>query len=94
MVTHLDVPGEVTGAERAQEVLRAWVADGGLVCALQPDAWENTAAWGLLLADLARHVANATRELNGVEPAVTLAGIRAMFEAELDAPTDEPTGHF
>lgn len=47
MVTNLDVPGEVAGAERAQEVLRAWVADGGLVCALQPDAWENTAAWGL-----------------------------------------------
>ncbi len=94
MVANLDVPGEVAGAERAQEVLRAWVADGGLVCALQPDAWENTAAWGLLLADLARHVANATRELKGVEPAVTLAGIRAMFEAELDAPTDEARGHF
>ena len=94
MVANLDVPGEVTGAERAQEVLRAWVADGGLVCALQPDAWENTAAWGLLLADLARHVADATRELKGVDAAVTLAGIRAMFEAELDAPTDEARGHF
>ena len=94
MVKNLDVPDEVTGAAEGQEVLRAWIADDGLVCALQPDAWENTAAWGLLLADLARHVANATRELEGVDPAVTLAGIRAMFVAELDTPTDQPTGHF
>ena len=48
MVTHLDVPGEVTGAERAQEVLRAWVADGGLVCALQPDAWGEYGGVGIV----------------------------------------------
>jgi hypothetical protein len=94
MQRHLDVPAEVAGASEAQELFRAWAADGGLVCALQPDVWEDTATWGLLLADVARHVANANAELRGVEAKVTLAGIRAMFNAELNAPTDEPKGHF
>ncbi len=38
--------------------------------------------------------ANATAEVDGTGPAVTLDLIRRMFNEERDSPTDEPTGEF
>jgi hypothetical protein len=90
----LDVPSEVEGDSKAREVLRAWVANGGLVCALRPETWKDPSAWGVVLADVTRHVADAVKDLNGDDPARTVAGIRAVFNSELTDPTDEPTGHF
>jgi hypothetical protein len=90
----LPVPGEVTADAKAVEVFRAWVANGGLVCALRPTQWEDVSAWGIVLADAARHIANARRDEDGVETPATIAKIREMFNRELNAPTDEPTGGF
>lgn len=90
----LKVPEEVTSDANAQEVARAWVANGGLVCALRPTAWEDGQSWGLVLADLARHVANALQETSGIDAAETLDQIQSVFFAELNEPTDDPTGHF
>lgn len=90
----LDVPTEVEDDPKAREVLRAWVANGGLVCALRPESWPDASNWGIVLADVARHLANAVHDLNGDEPAVTVEQIRKLFNAELANPTDEPTGHF
>ena len=90
----LAVPSEVESDPKAREVLRAWVANGGLVCALRPEAWPDASSWGIVLADVARHVANAVRDLKGDEVAVTIERIRDLFNAELANPTDEPTGHF
>lgn len=87
----LDVPREVENDPNAREVLRAWVANGGLVCALRPETWPEASNWGIVLADVARHVANAVRDLKGDEPAVTVEKIRKLFNAELAGPTDEPT---
>jgi hypothetical protein len=70
--------------------LRAWVANGGLVCALRPETWQEAGNWGIVLADVARHVTNAVRGLTGTEPATTIAKIRTLFAAELDNPTDAP----
>ena len=69
----LTVPSEVEGDPKSQEVLRAWVANGGLVCALRPETWQEAGNWGICLADVARHVANAVRDLNGTDPAATIA---------------------
>jgi hypothetical protein len=90
----LGVPSEVEADTKAREVLRAWVANGGLVCALRPETWSETSNWGIFLADVARHIANAVHDLNGDQPAVTVEKIRKLFNAELADPTDEPTGHF
>ena len=88
------VPSEVEQDAKAREVLRAWVVNNGLVCALRPETWGDQGAWGIVLADVARHVADAVKALNGADPATTLARIRSLFVAELDKPTDTPTGHF
>ena len=45
------------------EVLRLWkVPELGQQVILRHDAWENPAAWGLMLVDIARHVARACAE--------------------------------
>lgn len=90
----LDVPAEVQRASVAREVLRVWLANDGLVCSLRPDAWDDATAWGIVLTDVARHVANAMQQLKGDDPATTLDRIRTVFNNELDGPTAEPTGRF
>ena len=65
----LVVPSEVEGDAKARrEVLRTWVANGKRVCALRPETWSETSSWGIVLADVARHVANAVHDLKGDEP--------------------------
>jgi hypothetical protein len=55
------VPSEVVSDAKAKEVLRAWVANEGLVCALMPETWPDVVARGIVLADVTRHVANGQR---------------------------------
>ena len=78
----------------ANEVLRAWVANGGLVCNLRPTTWDDASAWGIVLADVARHVANAVQGAKGVPSEDTLRQIWHLFNSELGFPTDTPKGKF
>jgi hypothetical protein len=64
------------------------------VCGLFPSAFEDPAAWGVLLADIAHHIANALAESEGTDRAAVLAAIRRAFEVETRTPTDEHTGRF
>ena len=63
-------------------------------CTLDVGVWKNPSAWGIVLADLARHVANAHHEADGISIEQSLERIREGFIAELDAPTDSPSGKF
>lgn len=90
----LVVPREVLEDPDSQEIVRAWVADGGLVCALRPTAWDDAGSWGIALADLARHVANAVHEHRGDDPVATLNRIQGLFNSELDSPTSSAAGYF
>ena len=72
----------------AVEVLRVWAVPGeGQEFSVRP-VWEDPGAWGLLLVDLARHVAYAY-EQQGMSGEDALCRIRAMFDAEWNAPTDQ-----
>jgi len=75
-------------------MLRAWVAEESLHCVIRVDAWQESGNWGILLADVARHVANATEELDGTPVQTTIERIRLLFDAEFENATDEPTGEF
>jgi hypothetical protein len=70
------------------------VAGGKLTCALNVGLWDDPSAWGILLADVARHVADAQFRMAGHNPKETLAKIRRLFEAEFSRPTDTPFGDF
>jgi len=90
------IPPSARSDKQARELVRAWVAHGGLHCSLSVDNWgeEERAAWGILLTDVARHVADALYKSKNWDKAETIAEIRRVFNAELDHPTDEPQGKF
>ena len=72
------------------EVLRAVIIDGGLHVSLRR-AFEDPEAWGMLIADVARHVARVYATESQMSEEQTLARLRAIFEAEMDAPSDPGT---
>src|SRR5690349_12631489 len=69
------------------EVLRASIVDGGLHVSLRR-AFDDPEAWGMLIADISRHVARIYATEMKMPEDRTLARIRNIFEAEMDAPTD------
>ena len=92
----LRVPPGAETDPQAQELIRAWVAHGGLHCSLNVGAWSKDEAicWGVLLSDVARHVADALRAQKRIDEQETIEKIRTVFNDELDSPTAEATGGF
>ena len=65
------IPDAAKKDPKSFELLRVWVANKGQHVSLRAGVWKDPAAWGLMLADLARHVAtpiNRTRGLIGSKP--------------------------
>ena len=67
------------------EVLRAVVVDGALHVSLRR-AFDDPEAFGMMIADITRHVARIYADKFREEE--TIERIRAIFDAEMDAPTD------
>jgi hypothetical protein len=85
--TGLPLPPAVRSAQKAMEMLRVWVVDGHQEIVLSPNMWKDSRSWGLLLVDIARHVANVY-EQQGVDRAVVLQSIRAALDVEWEHPTE------
>ncbi|WP_367346184.1 DUF5076 domain-containing protein [Stenotrophomonas bentonitica] len=74
----------------AVEMLRVWVASRGLHCSMKVGMYEESfnvpevQAWGKILADVARHLANALESGYGAEAEASLQAIRDNFNAELN----------
>jgi hypothetical protein len=69
------------------EVLRAAIVEGGLHVSLIR-AFDDPQAWGMLIADVARHAARIFSKETKLSEDEALEQIRLMFDAEMDAPTD------
>jgi hypothetical protein len=54
-------------------------------------AFDDPEAWGMLIADVTRHVARIYAAEADMNEDVTIERIRNMFDAEMDAPTDPGT---
>ena len=87
----LSVPPASKADKNALEIARIWAAAGKQEVTLRPDIWDDPAEWGLMLVDLARHVANAYAQTQGRDRAQVLDRIKAGIDAEWSAPTDAPT---
>jgi hypothetical protein len=85
----LALPPVAEANPNAVEILRVWAAPGSPQQLTLRTTWKDSAAWGLLLVDVARHAAKAYAQ-EGQDPTVVLARIRQMFDAEWSAPTDTP----
>jgi len=69
------------------EVMRAVVVDGALHVSLRR-AFDDPEAWGMVIADVTRHVARIYATEANFNEAETIERIRALFNAEIDSPTD------
>lgn len=86
--TQLEIPGTAKDDPKSFELLRVWIAHNDQHVSLQTGVWEDPAAWGIMLADLARHIANTYFEDAGLDRDKTLQRIKAAINAELSIPTD------
>ena len=70
------------------EVLRAVIVDGALHVSLRR-AFDDPEAFGMMIADITRHVGRIYSDKFPEDE--TVERIRAIYEAEMDAPTDPGT---
>lgn len=70
------------------EVVRAVIVDGALHVSLRR-AFDDPEAWGMLIADITRHIGRIYADKFREEE--TVERIRAIYDAEMDAPTDPGT---
>jgi Domain of unknown function (DUF5076) len=87
LIRELEVPPIANSNPQATEVLRVWAAPGLPQQLTLRITWKDSGAWGLLLADVARHAAKAYAN-EGYNAADVLARIRQLLDAEFSSPTD------
>ena len=87
----LPAPQFAPGAD-AHEVLRAWVADGGLTVSIRR-SFDDAAVWGVLLADVARHVSRIYADEDGVTQEEALSKVVETLTSELMEPTSSVSTH-
>jgi len=93
------IPPAAQTDSNAFEVLRVWIADKALQTSLLIGAYKDHKiaeedAWGIILADTARHIAKGLSEQNNGHPATFLDRITRSFIREVDDPTTEIEGGF
>ena len=84
----LPVPPEADIDPNARELCRVWAASGKQHLSIATGLWPDPAAWGILLVDLARHIARAYEQTDGLRQDDTLARIRSGIDAEWSHNTD------
>ena len=92
---YLDIPPAASRDHASFEVLRVWIAEKGQHVSIRSGAWEDPFAWGIVLADLARHIALAHQLQHPSEeayPEAFVARLLEGFHAEIESPTDEAEG--
>lgn len=92
MAKELQIPEAVFADPKALELARVWAAGGKQHVSLRVGLWPDPFSWGIMLADLLQHVANAYAQDESRDREAVVARIREGFLAELDRPTDSPTG--
>ena len=72
------------------EVLRAVVIDGDLHLSIRR-AFEEPETWGMLLADLARHIGRIYAREGNMSEETVVEKVCETFEAEMEEPSDPGT---
>lgn len=92
----LGIPPAALRDAEALELARVWIAERGLHCSLRGRLYADagvsgeTTAWGVILADMAGHVADAPRAW--APGADLLDALAERFNAEVASPTSERRG--
>ena len=81
-------------ADESCEILRGWVIDKRLQISLLPGAFPKPFGRGILLADVAHHIANALADSQGADRSTVLQDIARAFNVEMNTPTTEHSGGY
>ena len=95
MATHqheMQIPPVAASDREAFEILRVWISEGNQHVTLKPGVWDDPFAWGMMLVDLGRHIANAYQQTDRMQSAAALERIKLGFDAEWNSPTDSASG--
>jgi|SRR5688500_19857635 hypothetical protein len=95
MATHSNemlIPPAVASDREAFEIIRIWISGGQQHVSVNPRVWDDPAAWGMMLVDLARHIADAYQQIDRMKSAAALERIKLGLDAEWNSPTDTPSG--
>lgn len=87
----LPIPEVAATDPKAIELVRVWAAKGQQHVVLATRLWDDPASWGIMLVDLAKHIAGAYEQTSGRDRVSVLQRLRAGFDAEWTVATDEPT---
>ena len=90
----LVVPPKAEAASDAFEIMRVWLLDSGPTISLLPNTWSDPGAWGLLLVDVAQHVASALSAGDKNKRREILDRIGKAIQAEWSHPTGDASGGF
>lgn len=89
----LEPPPAASRDKASFELLRVWIAEQGQHVSLRAGVWEDSFAWGIVLADLARHIVNAeSLQRTNFDREAFFDRMLEGFNAEIESPTDEPEG--
>ena len=69
------------------EVLRAVIVDGALHVSLRR-AFDDPDPWGMLLADVTRHIGRIYANESALSEDQVIERVRLIYEAEMDNPSD------
>jgi len=91
-IRSLDTPLEIDGDPEATEMIRVWLAHNDVHVSLLLGMWadaedcdvDEREAWGNLLADVARHIANGMSQSHSWSQRDTLAKIKQAFLENLE----------
>jgi hypothetical protein len=92
------IPPAATRDTEAVELARVWIAEQGLHCSLKVGMYsadgptQETSAWGIILADLAGHIADALSADGLGSKAGLLEAIIERFNDEVSSPTSPRSG--
>ncbi len=96
----LTIPDAAMRDSDSREMARVLIAEKGLHCSLRIGMYadrqdvQESVAWGIILADLARHAASALSQGHGSNLESTVAAIRDAIVKELEKPTSDVRGAF
>jgi hypothetical protein len=85
----LAAPDDAKNDPDSFEILRAWVINKKLYLSMRAHVWDDPAAYGIMLADMIRNIANEYHQANGMGVADAIRRVRQGLEAELDSSADD-----
>jgi Domain of unknown function (DUF5076) len=94
------IPEAAKRDQNSVEMLRVWIAEAQLHCSMKIGMYRekmNIAeekAWGIILADVTRHVATALESAYSGSRENSIRAIRECYFEELSRPTSAAEGEF